>query len=423
MSNELSVEEIVKRINSGDRFKNIADEMGYTQSTLKKRVNKEYYYCAGLKKYIRKDNKNQLEELERIILGNNAAEEIAMLVMERYQDEEYWEDNEYEVWDENFIDENIVMVDFLYNELLRDAEKLSISFSNIVMLYLLRYLAYFKKRNGSGLKFERNYRKSIDKRKDHDSQVIIKDDEYEIRALDRTIKRLREDGLDNEESEFIVKYGAEEEEETYILHKVYLKKCGFNEDEISGIPLDSLWRYYDLAKNHGFNDMKMIELEIKRLDQLEREQIEYEESKSENNESIDDSDDVAIYTAPVFNDILFETEEEKNERHVQKLKENGYTKDQILGLDSKALSKHCMYLYRDECNSFEDVLEAIKRDEFKKQKRVRELERAAEIIVNRNEGDTYWIEEVKENIRANIKREIEEGKERKLYTGTVALRI
>jgi len=470
MSKELSNIEIVKKLNRGENIKEIAKQMGYTESTIRKRINKEYFYSESLKKYIGKDKKEEFERLQQIASENNCTQEIAILIMKRYEDEEYWEENEYEVWDESFFSEDITMIEFLYDELKKDAEKLSVNVSDVAVLYLLRYLTYFKVRKGSGLEFERNYKKPLNERKKHDNQVLIKDDEYEIRELDREIKRLKDEGYDNEEIEFITRYGADEEGETYILYKTYLKKQGFTNDQIIQINKSDLCAYYQYVKSGEIKEFEKIKKELERQEleykaEVEKEELEYQkEILAEKNKRIaelkengytdDQIEALNNYelmrhykecnTGKTFDEIVeilkeeeiernkgckyIETDEETRERHIKGLKENRYTDKQILSLNENEISEHyrCIHIHEGECfegECFDFITECLRIEEIKKEERVKRLEEAAaEKILNRIEGDISWIEELKNEIILRIQKEIEEGKERKLYTGCVAIR-
>lgn len=460
MKKELSNLEIVKNFNRGKSIKEIAEEMGYTESTIRKRINKEYFYSESLKKYVGKDKKEEFEKLQQIAMGCNCGEEIAILTMERYENEEYWVENEFEVWDESFFSEDISMIEFLYDELEKDAEKLSVSVSEITVLYLLRYLTYFKSRKGSGLKFERNYKKSFNERDKHDGQVLLKDNEYEIRELDREIERLKDEGQDNEEIEFIVRYGADEEEETYILHEAYLRKKGFTEEEIERCS-DDILGYYYLVKNRGMTDIEKMKVELKRLAsersaererQFNKEEFEkkkkYIKKLSKNGYTREQIQSLNEYelrshyyecgNGKTFDEVveilakerekrksnvspfseLFETEEEGRERRLKRLKDNGYTDEQIESLNDRELTEH--YLFgRDK--SFDEVVQILKLKEIEETGKLKELYKAAEIIINRKQGDKSWIEDFKNEIRLKIQKEIEEGKDRKVYTGCVAI--
>ena len=467
MNKELTNKEIVKKINNGESLKKIAEEIGYTESAIRKRINKEYFYSKGIKKYIRKDKKKDIEKLESLSRQCNAMDEIGILIMERYKNEEYWEENEYEIWDELYVDEKIVIPEFLYDELMEDCKKLSVDIDEVIQLYLLRYVTYFKKRNGSGLNFERNYDKAFDKRENHDSQVLLKDNEYEIRQLDREIKRLSNEGNDNEEIEFITRYGADEEEETDILYKAYLRKKGFNNGQIIQIKKNDLYTYYRYVKNGEITEFEKIKEELKRQEleykaEVEKEEKEYQEKKlEEKNQNIavlkengytdkqiqrlSDYEIKQHYKkckeGKTFNEIVkmlkseeiernildkyisSETKEEKKERHIAVLKENGYTDEQIKGLNENQILEHCLYLYTHNGESFELVKEGLKIKKNKEYERIKELENAAEKIISREENDKSWIEDAKNEIRLKIEKEISEGKERKIYTGSIPIQL
>lgn len=466
MKQELSNLEIIKKFNRGQSIKEIAEEIGYTESTIRKRINKEYFYSESLKKYVGKDKKKEFEKLEQILLEKNCTEEIAILIMERYKDEEYWEENEYEIWDECFFNEDITINEFLYDELEKDAEKLSVSISDVAVLYILRYLTYLKKQKGSGLKFERNYKKPLNEREKHDTQVRLKDGEYEIRELDREIERLKDEGYDNEEIEFITRYASEEE--TDILYKSYLTKKGFNNHQIMQIKKNDLCAYYQYVKSGEIEEFEKIKEELKKREleykaEVEREEKEYQEKEyaekkkyiaglKENgytDEQIEGLDDYELRKhykecnqGKTFNEIVqilnreeiernkmdkyFETDEETRERHIKGLKENRYTDNQILSLNENEISEHyrCIHINEGECfegECFDFITECLKVEKIKEEDRIKELEVSAEKIVNRQEGDFSWIDALKNDIRLRIQEDIREGKERKIYTGSVAI--
>jgi len=161
-----SLDEIVtQRLNKREKFKDVAKDIDFEESTFRKRLEKEYYWDLVDKQFIHisyKDYKkeNGLEEFDILRTSADCMEETQILIMERYKDKDYWKKEEYNCFGEKCKKEEILLIEHLDRELKEDAEKLGISKSEVIQLYLLRYLSKNKKRKGSCLKFERGYKKS-----------------------------------------------------------------------------------------------------------------------------------------------------------------------------------------------------------------------------------------------------------------------
>ncbi|WP_160692572.1 hypothetical protein [Clostridium sp. C2-6-12] len=159
-----SLHEIVtQRLNKRESFKEVAKDIGFeSDSTFRKRVEKEYYWSSADKCFLSKMYREEfgLEEFDVLRTSADSLEETQILIMERYKDKDYWREEEYNCFGEKCIKEECILIEHLDRELTEDAEKLGISKSEVIQLYLLRYLSKNRKRKGSGLKFEREYKKT-----------------------------------------------------------------------------------------------------------------------------------------------------------------------------------------------------------------------------------------------------------------------
>lgn len=158
-----SLHEIVtERLNKRESFKDIAKDIGFGSSTFRKRVEKEYCWSSADKCFVPKMYREEfgLEEFDVLRTSADSLEETQILIMERYKDKDYWKEEEYNCFGEKCIKEECILIEHLDKELTEDAEKLGISKSDVIQLYLLRYLSKNRKRKGSGLKFERGYKKT-----------------------------------------------------------------------------------------------------------------------------------------------------------------------------------------------------------------------------------------------------------------------
>lgn len=158
-----SLHEIVtERLNKSESFKDVAKDIGFESSTFRKRVEKEYCWSFADKCFVPKMYRKEfgLEEFDVLRTSADCLEETQILIMERYKDRDYWKEENYNCFGEKCIKEECILIEPLDKELTEDAEKLGLSKDNLIQLYLLRYLSKNKKRKGSGLKFEREYKKT-----------------------------------------------------------------------------------------------------------------------------------------------------------------------------------------------------------------------------------------------------------------------
>jgi bifunctional DNA-binding transcriptional regulator/antitoxin component of YhaV-PrlF toxin-antitoxin module len=158
-----SLHEIVtQRLNKRESFKDVAKDIGFESSTFRKRVEKEYCWSSADKCFVPKMYREEfgLEEFDVLRTSADCLEETQILIMERYKDKDHWKEEEYNCFGEKCIKEECILIEHLDKELTEDAEKLGISKSELIQLYLLRYLSKNRKRKGSGLKFERGYKKT-----------------------------------------------------------------------------------------------------------------------------------------------------------------------------------------------------------------------------------------------------------------------
>jgi hypothetical protein len=153
---------VTERLNKRENFKDIAKDIGFESSTFRKRVEKEYCWSFADKCFVPKMYREDfaLEEFNVLRTSADSLEETQILIMERYKDKDYWKEEEYNCFGEKCIKEECILIEHLDKELTEDAEKLGISKSNVIQLYILRYLSKNRKRKGSGLKFERGYKKT-----------------------------------------------------------------------------------------------------------------------------------------------------------------------------------------------------------------------------------------------------------------------
>lgn len=158
MTKELTTYQIVDRINRHGGLKDIAKEMGYTESTLRKRIEKDYYYSKQYKMWTSIEFK-ELHEADKIWSNLDCFSEINIITMERYEDQEYWKEREYNIFGEECVKEEISLLKHLDKELTEDSERLGVSKRDFIQLCLLRYYKSYKKKKGSGLEFEKEYEK------------------------------------------------------------------------------------------------------------------------------------------------------------------------------------------------------------------------------------------------------------------------
>lgn len=78
---------------------------------------------------------------------------VNMLVMERYKDNDYWEERGYSCAHEKGVKEEIGLIKFLSDELQEEAEEKGLSKSQLIELKLLEHYKNRKPKN-NGLKFE-----------------------------------------------------------------------------------------------------------------------------------------------------------------------------------------------------------------------------------------------------------------------------
>lgn len=153
---------VTQRLNKRESFKDVAKDIGFESSTFRKRIEKEYCWSSADKCFVPKMYREEfgLEEFDALRTSADALEETQILIMERYKDRDYWKEKEYNCFGEKCIKEECILIEPLDKELTEDAEKLGISKSNLIQLYILRYLSKNRKRKGSDLKFERGYEKT-----------------------------------------------------------------------------------------------------------------------------------------------------------------------------------------------------------------------------------------------------------------------